>query len=113
MRLTRLAPSLNTWFRNCPLALSFESWLWHRGAGPWPAAPRLVSTLRGAAPTPEGASRRISTRQARVPAPRLVCLALLLSIATLIAQQQDAPLVKFESNTQLVVEAVSVKDKSG
>src|SRR5579872_1491583 len=32
---------------------------------------------------------------------------------TLIAQQQEAPLVKFESTTQLVVEAVSVKDKNG
>ena len=42
-----------------------------------------------------------------------VYLIVLLCMASVSGQQQDAPLVKFESTTQLVVEAVSVKDKSG
>ena len=43
-------------------------------------------------------------------------LAPLLCIALLSAQQplpQDAPIVKFQSTTQLVVEMVGVKDKNG
>jgi hypothetical protein len=43
----------------------------NRGAGPWPAASRLVSTrVRVMAPTQRGASRRVSTPQTRVSAPR-------------------------------------------